>query len=139
MLSEFCLSGPQGIRPGLGPGHMATAQPCKAVHNVDSLQCPKKICDMVPSEHDFVLGPGDDLESMIWVLTYAIMLHHQESVQASDKSGYKCNAVDQFYGGLSHSALAKERDVMVFRGINPLADKPDGFPIRHNANGLGVR
>ena len=94
---------------------------------------------VVPSEHDFVLGPGDDLESMIWVLTYAIMLHHQESVQASDKSGYKCNAVDQFYGGLSHSALAKERDVMVFRGINPLADKPDGFPIRHNANGLGVR
>jgi len=28
---------------------MAAAQPCKAVHNVDSLQCQKKICDIQES------------------------------------------------------------------------------------------
>jgi hypothetical protein len=26
-------------------------------------------------------GPQDDLESMIWVLCYVIMLHHQESLR----------------------------------------------------------
>ena len=31
-------------------------------------------------------GPQDDLESMIWVLTYAIMLHRQESSQALKKA-----------------------------------------------------
>ena len=44
---------------------------------------------VAPSGVDFVPGPGDDLESMIWVITYAIMLHHQESLRGSDKTLYK--------------------------------------------------
>ncbi len=38
---------------------------------------------IAPSRLDFVPGPGDDLESMIWVITYAIMLHHQGSLRGS--------------------------------------------------------
>ena len=34
---------------------------------------------VVPSGLDFVPGAGYELESMIWILTYAIMLHHQGS------------------------------------------------------------
>ena len=56
---------------------------------------------VVPSEFNFVPGPGDDLESMIWVLTYAIILHHHWSLQALDKAFYKLYVVDKFYGSLS--------------------------------------
>ena len=31
---------------------------------------------VVPSGLDFMPGPQHDLESMIWVLTYAILLRH---------------------------------------------------------------
>jgi hypothetical protein len=50
---------------------------------------------VVPSELAFMPGPGEDLESMIWVLTYAIMLRHQESLQGLKKAHYKLNVVDQ--------------------------------------------
>src|SRR6266404_2044407 len=80
---------------------------------------------VVPSELDFIPGPQDDLESMIWVLTYAIMLHHQESLQGLLKAHYKNKVVDQFYGGLSYSGLANMRDIMVFRGSNPFNDTPE--------------
>jgi len=80
---------------------------------------------VVPSELDFMPGPQDDLESMIWVLTYAIMLHHQETLQGSDKVDYKRDVVDRFYGSLSYDGLAEKRDVMVFRGFNPLANGPE--------------
>jgi len=80
---------------------------------------------VVPPELNFVPGARDDLESMIWVITYAIMVHHQESLEGSDKADYKRDVVDQFYGSLSYSGLAKERDVMVFRGTNRLARQPE--------------
>jgi hypothetical protein len=80
---------------------------------------------VVPPELAFVPGVGDDLESMIWVLTYAIMIHHQESLQRSEKADYKRNIVDTAYGSLSYSGLAKERTSMVIYGINPLVDKPE--------------
>jgi hypothetical protein len=80
---------------------------------------------VVPPEVAFVPGPGDDLESMIWVITYAIMIHHQESLQASEKADYKRDVVDAFYGSLSYSGLAKERELMMYRGGNPLVDKPE--------------
>jgi len=80
---------------------------------------------VVPHELSFVPGAGDDLESMIWVITYAIMIHHQESLEGSEKADYKRDVVDQFYGSLSYSGLAKERDVMVFRGTNLLAHQPE--------------
>jgi len=79
---------------------------------------------VVPSELDFMPGPQDDLESMIWVLTYAIMLRHQESLPPLMKAQYKLKVVDQFYGSLSYSGLSNMRDVMVFRGFNPLAHQP---------------
>ena len=79
---------------------------------------------VVPSELDFVPGAGDDLESMIWVLIYAIMLHHQESLQGADKADYKRDVVDAFYGSLSYSGLAEKRDLMVFRGTNRRANQP---------------
>ena len=79
---------------------------------------------VVPSELDFVPGPGDDLESMIWVLTYAIMLRHQEGLQGPKKAQYKLKVVDGFYGSLSYSGLADKRVVMVFHGANLLANQP---------------
>ena len=79
----------------------------------------------IPSELDYMPGPQDDLESMIWVLTYAILLHHQETLHGSDKADYKRDVVDQFYGGLSYSGLAKERKFMVYESCNSLSDEPE--------------
>jgi hypothetical protein len=73
---------------------------------------------VVPSELDFMPGPQDDLESMIWVLTYAIMLHHQDSLRGSVKARYKRKVVDKFYDSLSYSALADARKVLVIDGYN---------------------
>jgi len=80
---------------------------------------------VVPHELDFVPGAGDNLESMIWVITYAIMIHHQESLHGAHKANYKRDVVDQFYGSLSYSGLAEKREVMVFRGINCCAGEPE--------------
>ena len=80
---------------------------------------------VVPSELDFIPGPQDDLESVIWVLTYAIMLHHQETLRGSDKVDYKRDVVDRFYGSLSYSGLAEKRLLMVFQGSVPLADQSE--------------
>jgi hypothetical protein len=80
---------------------------------------------VVPPELAFVPGPGDDLESMIWVITYAIMIHHQESLQSSEKAAYKRDVVDAFYGSLSYSGLAKERRLMAYDGFNSLVDTPE--------------
>jgi len=79
----------------------------------------------VPSELDFIPTPGDDLESMIWVLTYAIMLHHQESLHGPMKALYRLKVVDQFYGSLSYSGLAREREIMISRGTNLFDDDPE--------------
>ena len=73
----------------------------------------------------FVPGPGDDLESMIWVLTYAIMLLHHASLRGSDKTEYKRDVIDKFYGNLSYLGLAQERKVMVFDATNLLAYGPE--------------
>jgi hypothetical protein len=73
---------------------------------------------VVPSELDFMPGSGDDLESMIWVLTYAIMLQHQESLQGPVKARCKRNVVDLFHGSLSYSGLAEKRNVVVWCGSN---------------------
>ena len=80
---------------------------------------------VVPSALDFVPGAGDDLESMIWVLTYAIMLHHQESLQGADKADYKRDVIDKFYGSLSYSGLAEKRRFMAYDGSNCLVDEPE--------------
>ena len=80
---------------------------------------------VVPSELNFVPGPGNDLESMIWVLTYAIMLHHQEGLRGPKRILYKLNVVDMYYGSLSYSGLAMRRDLMVFYGSNRFTDEPE--------------
>ena len=87
-------------------------------------KAPKDSAIDVLSELEFVPGAGDDLESVIWVITYAIMIHHQEGLQASDRAVYKRDIVDKFYGGLSYSGLAEKRRLMVFEGSHPLADEP---------------
>jgi len=79
---------------------------------------------VAPSELDFVPGAGDDLESMIWALTYTIMLHHQESLQGSDRADYKRNVIEMFYGSLSYSGLALMRRNMTYEGFNPLINAP---------------
>jgi hypothetical protein len=84
----------------------------------------KNPATVVPSELDFVPGAGDDLESMIWVLTYAIMIHHQDSLQGSEKADYKRDVVDKIYGSLSYSALTEKRRLMAYEGFNPLAREP---------------
>ena len=82
---------------------------------------------VVPSEFNFVPGPGDDLESMIWVLTYAIILHHHGSLQAHDKAFHKLYVVDNFYGSLSYSGLATHRDSLLLRGSNPRTSEPEDW------------
>ena len=79
----------------------------------------------VPSELNFVPSPGDDLESMIWVLTYAIMLRHHGNLQAPRKAFYKSHVVDAFYGCLSYSALAEKRQILMLRGTLPHASEPE--------------
>jgi hypothetical protein len=61
---------------------------------------------------------------MIWVLTYAIMLHHQQSLQGSE-GHYKRDVVDQFYGSLSYAELADKRLLMEYKGSHPVFDEPD--------------
>jgi len=80
---------------------------------------------VVPNELNFVPGVGDDLESMIWVITYAIMIHHQQSLKGSDKANYKRDVVDQYYGSWSYSGLTEKRKNMLYSGINPLDDEPE--------------
>jgi len=82
----------------------------------------KDSATFVPPELNFVPGAGDDLESMIWVITYAIMVHHQEDLQGSGKADYKRDGVDVFYSSFSYSELAKESNSMAFHGTNSLAD-----------------
>ena len=82
---------------------------------------------VVPSELDFVPAPGDDLESMIWVLTYAVMLHHRANLKGSDKADYKRDVVDMFYGSLSYSGLAIRRDSLLLRGSNPRTFEPEDW------------
>ena len=86
---------------------------------------------IIPSELDFMVGLHDDLESVVWVLIYGIMLRHQESLQASGRAYYRCNGVDQLHGSLSYTGLAKDRDVMMFFGSTPFSgDLKNGPPTR---------
>ena len=87
----------------------------------------KKGAIVVPPELDFVPGPGEDLESMIWVLTYTIMLHHHASLQGSDKADYKRDVIDNFYGSLSYSGLAEKREFLISRGNNLRAFGPSAW------------
>ena len=80
---------------------------------------------VVPSGLDIVPGPGEDLESTIWVLIYAIMLHHHMSLRGSDKARYQRHVIDQFYGSLSYYGLAKEREFLMSRGTNFRAYGPE--------------
>jgi len=80
---------------------------------------------VAPSGLDFVPGPGEDLESMIWVITYAIMLHHYASLQGSDKTDYKRDVIGNFYGNLSYLGLGKERDCLINRGTSLRAYGPE--------------
>ena len=82
---------------------------------------------VAPSGLDFVPGPGDDLESMIWVFTYALMLHHQASLKGSDRADYKRDVVDNFYGTLSYSGLAEKRTFLAVAGINPRSRGPEAW------------
>ncbi len=89
---------------------------------------------VAPSELNFVPGPGDDLESMIWAITYAITLHHQGSLRGSDMARYQRRVVNNFYGSLSYSGLADKRKIMVLGGIDNLADEPEEWipdPAQH--------
>ena len=87
----------------------------------------KKPAIIAPSGLDFVPGPGEDLESMIWVLTYAIILHHHAGLQGYDKTDYKRAVIDNFYGSLSYSGLAEKRKILVFDANNPLAYQPENW------------
>ena len=80
---------------------------------------------VVPSGLDIVPGPGEDLESTIWVLIYAIMLHHHRSLRGSDKAWYQRHVIDKFYGSLSYSGLAEKRDTLIGRGTNFRAYGPE--------------
>ena len=79
----------------------------------------------VPGELNFIPGPGADLESMIWALTYAIMLRYQEGLQGFKKVQYKLEIVDQLYGSLSYSGLAQKRISMMFDSNYPLSHEPE--------------
>ena len=81
----------------------------------------------VPSELDFVPNPGDDLESVIWVLIYAMMIHHQASLEGPRRANYKRKVINNFYGTLSYSALAEKRTFLAVAGINPHSRGPEAW------------
>ena len=81
----------------------------------------------VPSELNFMPSIGDDLESVIWVLLYAIMLHHQASLEGPRKANYKRKVPDNFYGTLSYSGLAEKRIFLAVTGINPHSHGPEAW------------
>ena len=85
----------------------------------------KNAAIVVPPELDFVPGPGEDLESMIWVLTYTMMLHHYADLQGYDKTVYKRDVIDKYYGSLSYSGLADQRELLMSRGNNLRACEPE--------------
>ena len=80
---------------------------------------------VAPPRLDFVPGPEDDLESMIWVLIYAIMLHHHGALRGSDKARYQHRVVDNFYGSPSYSGLVEKRYFLMSCGTNLRAYGPD--------------
>lgn len=97
----------------------------------------KKPGIVVPSELDFI--PQDDLESTIWVLTYAILLHPQEGVCASDKAEYKLDVVDRVYRGLSYTGLRSAPSWCTLALPLSLINLKNEFPTPPNANGLNAR
>jgi len=64
---------------------------------------------------------------MIWVLTYAIMLRHQEGLQGFKKVWYKLKTVDQLYGSLSYSGLERERIHMMFDSNYPRCQESEDW------------
>ena len=92
---------------------------------------------VVPSDLDFVPRPGDDLESMIWVLTYAIMLHHQEGLQGPKKAQHKLDVVDTICLTLDwqRSAFLWCSMALTVSATN----LKDGFLALHNTTGLDAR
>ena len=82
---------------------------------------------VVPSELDFVPGPGDDLESMIWVLTYAIILRYQEGLRGPKRARYKLKVVEETCLTLDspRSVGSWRMTVLPWSPTNP----KNGFPI----------
>jgi hypothetical protein len=71
-----------------------------------------------PTMVNFIPAPEYDLESMIWVLTYAIFLHTQEALPSSERVDYKKDAVDANYGTASYKKLVTLRRAMFTAGTS---------------------
>src|SRR5258708_10863004 len=71
-----------------------------------------------PTMLNFIPAPEYDLESMIWVLTYAVFLHAQEALPNSERVDYKKDVVDAYYGTASYKSLAILRRSMVSAGTS---------------------
>ena len=74
-----------------------------------------------PTMLDFTPAPEYDLESMIWVLTYAIFLHTQEALPSSERVNYKKDVMDANYGTASYQKLVTLRRAMFSAGTSPNA------------------
>jgi hypothetical protein len=76
-----------------------------------------------PTEVIFTPAPEYDLESMIWVLTYAMFLRTQEALPPSERVDYKKGVVDPYYGPASYKKLMVLRRSMFAAGTT--FDAPD--------------
>ena len=94
---------------------------------------------VIPPELDFVPGPRDDLESIIWVLTYAFMLRHQESLQGLRKA--PTNAMFTSFM-VAYLILDSPRSAILWCSMVPmlsLTNLKNGFQTPLNADGSGAR
>ena len=86
---------------------------------------------MAPTGVNFTQAPEYDLESMIWVLTYAIFLHTQEALPTSERANYKKDVLDAYFGTASYKRLVVLRRSMFAAGTSLDAEDvpywlPDG-------------
>jgi len=105
------VCGTQGKQLGLGLGHMAAAQPCKAVHNVNSLQCPKKFATYPRTPSGLASGKHVNLFKLIIIHFFlhpnqqdALLHRHHQSLSVST------NVNPELTGGVTAAAGRGGRD-----------------------------
>jgi hypothetical protein len=87
-------------------------------HHQHVTQATRDPSKAVPTEVIFTPAPEYDLESMIWVLTYAMFLRTQEALPPSERVDYKKGVVDAYYGTASYKKLMVLRRSMFAAGAS---------------------
>ena len=91
----------------------------------------------VPSDFTFQHRLSHDFESLIWVVVYAIMIHHRNSLAPTDKEGceqYK-RALDRCWAAHAYGNILISHDHMLVTGCSSYSQKTLDvwFPDRHES------